>query len=77
MDSAARGGGAGGVGLKAQEDSALLAHARAHGSQRWLTFSLGRRAEPACAAQRLFGGLLGLDEQGVQRIYVEEVAEEL
>ena len=68
--------GAGRVGLMAQEDSLLLAHARAHGPQRWLTFSLGKRAEPASAAQRLFEGLLGLEEQGVQRIYVEEVAEE-
>ncbi|KAI9467296.1 translation factor [Lactarius psammicola] len=70
------GSGAGRVGLMAQEDSPLLAHARAHGTQRWLTFSLGKRAEPACAAQRLFEGLLSLEEQGVRHIYVEEVAEE-
>ena len=69
-------GGAGRVGLMAQEDSLLLAHARAHGAQRWLTFSLGKRAEPASAAQRLFEGLLSLEEQGVRHIYVEEVAEE-
>ncbi|KAH9173386.1 translation factor [Lactarius sanguifluus] len=70
------GGGAGRVGLMAQEDSLLLARARAHGAQRWLTFSLGKRAEPASAAQRLFEGLLSLEEQGVRHIYVEEVAEE-
>ncbi|KAF8270971.1 DHBP synthase RibB-like alpha/beta domain-containing protein [Lactarius quietus] len=69
-------GGEGRVGLMAQEDSLLFAHARAHGAQRWLTFSLGKRAEPASAAQRLFEGLLSLEEQGVKRIYVEEVAEE-
>lgn len=70
------GGGEGCVGLMAQEDSPLLAHALAHGTQRWLTFSLGKRAEPASAARRLFEGLLSLEEQGVRRIYVEEVAEE-
>ncbi|KAH8982403.1 translation factor [Lactarius akahatsu] len=70
------GGGAGRVGLMAQEDSLLLARARAHGAQRWLTFSLGKRAEPASAAQRLFEGLLSLEEQGVRHIYVEEVTEE-
>lgn len=69
-------GGAGRVGLMAQEDSPLLTYARAHGAQRWLTFSLGKRAEPAIAAQRLFEGLLSLEEQGAQCIYVEEVAEE-
>ena len=69
-------GGEGRVGLMAQEDSELFARAREHGAQRWITFSLGTRAEPAGAAQRLFEGLLGLEEQGVQRIYVEEVAEE-
>ena len=69
-------GGEGRVGLMAQEDSPLLARVRAHGSQRWLIFSLGMRAEPASAAQRLFEGLLSLEEQGVRRIYVEEVAEE-
>ena len=68
--------GEGRVGLMAQEDSPLLAHARAHGAPRWLTFSLGKRAEPASAAQRLFEGLLSLEEQGVRCIYVEEVAKE-
>lgn len=69
-------GGAGRVGLMAQEDSPLLGQARAHGAHRWLIFSLGNRAEPAVAAQRLFEGLLSLEEQGAQCIYVEEVAEE-
>ena len=69
-------GGAGRVGLMVQEDSPLLAHARVHEAQRWLIFSLGKRAEPATAAQRLFEGLLSLEEQGAQCIYVEEIAEE-
>ncbi|KAN0124551.1 hypothetical protein V8E53_013652 [Lactarius tabidus] len=70
-------GGAGRVGLMAHEDSPLLAHTlRVHGTDRWLTFSLGTRAEPAIAAQRLFEGLLSLEEQGAKCIYVEEVAEE-
>jgi L-threonylcarbamoyladenylate synthase len=63
------------VGLMAQDGSPLLARARSEGT-RWLTFSLGEAAEPARAAQRLFEGLLSLEEQGVEQIYVEEVAEE-
>jgi L-threonylcarbamoyladenylate synthase len=63
------------LGLMAQDDSLLLARARLEGA-RWLTFSLGGSAEPARAAQRLFEGLLSLEEQGVERIFVQEVAEE-
>jgi L-threonylcarbamoyladenylate synthase len=63
------------LGLMAQDDSPLLARARCEGS-RWVTFSLGGSAEPARAAQRLFEGLLSLEEQGVERIFVQEVAEE-
>ncbi|KAH9973008.1 DHBP synthase RibB-like alpha/beta domain-containing protein [Lactifluus volemus] len=63
------------VGLMAQDGSPMLARARSEGT-RWLTFSLGEAAEPARAAQRLFEGLLSLEEQGVEQIYVEEVAEE-
>jgi L-threonylcarbamoyladenylate synthase len=59
----------------AQDGSPLLARARLEGT-RWLTFSLGESAEPARAAQRLFEGLLSLEEQGVERIFVQEVAEE-
>ena len=68
-------GASGRLGLMAQDDSPLLARARLE-SARWLTFSLGESAEPARAAQRLFEGLLGLEEQGVERIFVQEVAEE-
>jgi L-threonylcarbamoyladenylate synthase len=68
-------GASGRLGLMAQDDSPLLARARLDGA-RWLTFSLGESAEPARAAQRLFEGLLGLEEQGVERIFVQEVAEE-
>ena len=68
-------GASGRLGLMAQDDSPLLARARLE-STRWLTFSLGESAEPARAAQRLFEGLLGLEEQGVERIFVQEVAEE-
>jgi L-threonylcarbamoyladenylate synthase len=68
-------GASGRLGLMAQDDSPLLARARSD-SARWLTFSLGESAEPARAAQRLFDGLLGLEEQGVERIFVQEVAEE-
>ena len=63
------------LGLMAQDDSPLLGRARCEGS-RWVTFSLGGSAEPARAAQRLFEGLLSLEEQGVERIFVQEVAEE-
>ncbi|KAI0255104.1 translation factor [Lactifluus subvellereus] len=68
-------GSSGHVGLMAQDGSPLLVRARSEGA-RWLTFSLGESAEPARAAQRLFEGLLSLEEQGVEQIYVEEVAEE-
>ena len=70
-----RGATSGRLGLMAQDDSPLLARARCEGS-RWVTFSLGGSAEPARAAQRLFEGLLSLEEQGVERIFVQEVAEE-
>ena len=69
-------GTSGRLGLMAQDDSPLLARARCDGSSRWITFSLGGSAEPARAAQRLFEGLLSLEEQGVERIFVQEVAEE-
>jgi L-threonylcarbamoyladenylate synthase len=70
-----RGTTSGRLGLMAQDDSPLLARSRCEGS-RWVTFSLGGSAEPARAAQRLFEGLLSLEEQGVERIFVQEVAEE-
>jgi L-threonylcarbamoyladenylate synthase len=70
-----RGTTSGRLGLMAQDDSPLLVRARCEGS-RWVTFSLGGSAEPARAAQRLFEGLLSLEEQGVERIFVQEVAEE-
>jgi len=68
-------GASGRVGLMAQDESPLLVRARSD-QARWLTFSLGESAEPARAAQRLFEGLLSLEEQGVERIFVQEVAEE-
>jgi L-threonylcarbamoyladenylate synthase len=68
-------GTSGGLGLMAQDDSPLLARARRE-ETRWVAFSLGGSAEPALAAQRLFEGLLSLEEQGVERIFVQEVAEE-
>ena len=68
-------GSSGRLGLMAQDESPLLSRARSEGS-RWVAFSLGASAEPARAAQRLFEGLLSLEEQGVERIFVQEVAEE-
>ena len=68
-------GSSGRLGLMAQDESPLLSRARSEGS-RWVAFSLGGSAEPACAAQRLFEGLLSLEEEGVERIFVQEVAEE-
>ena len=53
----------------------LLARTRLESAQ-WLTFSLGESTEPARAVQWLFEGLLSLEEQGVERIFVQEVAEE-
>lgn len=70
-----QGGASGRLGLMAQDESALLSRARSEGSQ-WVAFSLGASAEPARAAQRLFEGLLSLEEQGVERIFVQEVTEE-
>jgi L-threonylcarbamoyladenylate synthase len=68
-------GTSGRFGLMAQDESPLLSWARCEGS-RWVVFSLGGSAEPSRAAQRLFEGLLSLEEQGVERIFVQEVAEE-
>jgi L-threonylcarbamoyladenylate synthase len=68
-------GTSGRFGLMAQDESPLLSRARREES-RWVAFSLGGNAEPARAAQRLFEGLLSLEEQCVERIFVQEVAEE-
>ncbi|KAI0320208.1 DHBP synthase RibB-like alpha/beta domain-containing protein [Amylostereum chailletii] len=66
------------VGLMASEGSRLAAHARdaASGGVEWVWFPLGSVDEPAVSAQRLFDGLLTLEEKGVDLILVEEVAEE-
>ncbi len=68
-------GTSGRLGLMAQDDSPLLARARCEVS-RWATFSLGGSTEPASAAQRLFEGLFSLEDQGVERIFVQDIAEE-
>lgn len=42
----------------------------------FVTFDLGRRYSPTTTAQRLFDGLLTLEQQGVEMIFVEGITEE-
>ncbi|KAI0050167.1 translation factor [Auriscalpium vulgare] len=64
------------VGLLTPSDSRLLAYAGALDGVEWFPFPLGTLTEPAISAQRLFDGLLTLEQEGVDLILVEEVAEE-
>ncbi|KAI0065934.1 translation factor [Artomyces pyxidatus] len=64
------------VGLLLPSDSRLLHHAKEVPGIEWFSFPLGAVSDPAVSAQRLFDGLLTLEERGVDWILVEEVAEE-
>ncbi|KAA1466686.1 translation factor [Dentipellis sp. KUC8613] len=64
------------VGLLTPSDSRLLQYAKDVPGIAWYPFPLGALADPAVTAQRLFDGLISLDEQGVDLILVEEISEE-
>ncbi|CAL1701046.1 unnamed protein product [Somion occarium] len=64
------------VGILAPSDSSFAARLSALEGINWQHYSLGPAAEPAIAAQRLFDGLLSLDQDGVDVIVVEELKEE-
>ncbi len=66
------------VGVLAPSDSPLLDRLSAVSTQtiEWTRHPLGPMAEPAVTAQRLFDGLLSLDEAKVDRILIEEIEEE-
>lgn len=66
------------VGVLAPSDSPLLERLRAASlpNVRWTEYPLGRLAEPAVSAQRLFDGLLSLDKTKVDVILIEEIQEE-
>lgn len=64
------------IGLLVPSDSQLLRFAQDRESIEWVLYPLGTVADPAMTAQRLFDGLLTLDEKGVDMILVEEIGEE-
>ncbi|THH13575.1 hypothetical protein EW146_g6663 [Bondarzewia mesenterica] len=64
------------VGLLTPSDSRILEHAKDVPGIEWLFFPLGTIADPALTAQRLFDGLLTLEERGADIILVEAISEE-
>ncbi|KAL1738712.1 DHBP synthase RibB-like alpha/beta domain-containing protein [Schizophyllum fasciatum] len=64
------------VGLMTPDDSRLAQILHTHEGISWRLFPLGKTAEPAVIAQRLFDGFLTLDREGVDVILIEGVAEE-
>ncbi|KZT72509.1 translation factor [Daedalea quercina L-15889] len=64
------------IGLMVPSDSPLLAKMTAFDGVEWVPHLLGRLSEPGISAQRLFDGLLTLDNAGVDLIVVEEIKEE-
>ncbi|KAK7695733.1 hypothetical protein QCA50_000369 [Cerrena zonata] len=64
------------IGILATSDSGLAAQLSAVEGIEWTHYSLGPVADPSIAAQRLFDGLLTLDQAGVDLIVAEEVREE-
>lgn len=64
------------VGILATSDSGLAVRLSGIEEIEWTPYSLGPVADPSIAAQRLFDGLLTLDQAGVDLIVAEEVREE-
>lgn len=64
------------IGLLTPSDSPLLQELTATPEIRWHTYALGPVADPAVIAQRLFDGLLTLEQEGVDLILIEEVKED-
>ncbi|KAH9938313.1 DHBP synthase RibB-like alpha/beta domain-containing protein [Fomitopsis serialis] len=64
------------IGLMVPSDSSLLARMTAFDGVEWVPHLLGRLSEPGVSAQRLFDGLLTLDNAGVDLIVVEGIKEQ-
>jgi L-threonylcarbamoyladenylate synthase len=64
------------VGILTPSDSPLARHTLPAVGIEWRRYLLGPITDPAVTAQRLFDGLLTLEEAGVDLILVEEVKEE-
>jgi L-threonylcarbamoyladenylate synthase len=64
------------VGVLAPDDSTLWESIKLEDGIQWHKYTLGPIAEPAVAAQRLFDGLLTLEQEGVDLILIEEILEE-
>ncbi|GBE79421.1 Threonylcarbamoyl-AMP synthase [Sparassis crispa] len=64
------------AGLLAPSDSPLFTGITAFDGIEWHPFPLGPLHDPAVSAQRLFDGLLTLDNAGVDIILIEELKEE-
>ncbi|TFY61653.1 hypothetical protein EVJ58_g4376 [Rhodofomes roseus] len=64
------------IGLMVPSDSPLLTKMTAYDGVQWVPHLLGRLSEPGISAQRLFDGLLTLDNAGVDLIVVEGLKEE-
>ena len=64
------------IGLLTPSDSPLLQKLSALSGIEWHTYELGPLADPAVTAQRLFDGLLTLEQEGVDMMLIEEIKEE-
>ncbi|KAF9534867.1 DHBP synthase RibB-like alpha/beta domain-containing protein [Crepidotus variabilis] len=63
------------IGVLAATDSKLWETLDAVHGVDWTRFPLGLTEDPGTIAQRLFDGLLSLEEDGVQMMFIEEVEE--
>jgi len=63
------------VGLLMPSDSSLFQQLTPFSELQWNHFSLGSEREPAVMAQRLFDGLLTLEERGVDLILIQGIDE--
>ena len=64
------------IGILTPSDSPLLRELTNVSGIEWHRYALGLLADPASTAQRLFDGLLTLEQEGVDLILIEEVREE-
>ena len=64
------------IGLLTPSDSPLLQILAAAPGVEWHRYELGPLSDPAVTAQRLFDGLLTLEQEGVDMMLIEEVKEE-
>ncbi|XP_006460051.1 hypothetical protein AGABI2DRAFT_202685 [Agaricus bisporus var. bisporus H97] len=64
------------IGVLAPADSKLWQHIDSERGVQWHKYTLGPVAEPAVTARRLFDGLLTLEQEHVDFIFIEEILEE-